>query len=92
MSVDTYLDLGKRYLENLDGYSPVSEESITVDGMAAIRHRYNLYSDGDLVKGMQVYLVKEATAWVLTYTSDSSCWQQYEPIFNHITDSFHFLD
>jgi hypothetical protein len=92
MSVETYFDSSKRHLRSLEGYGPVSEEEITVNGMTAMRHLFNQTSDGDTIRQMQVYLVRDETGWVLTYSTSSSCWQQYEPVFNHMTDSFRFLD
>jgi hypothetical protein len=92
MSVQGYFENGKSYLQAFTGYTPISDDELTVSGEPSIKHIYTWLLSGQTLKQMQVYLVQDETAWVLTFTTAPNCWSQYEATFNTITDSFQLLN
>ena len=92
MSVQSYFENGKIYLQAFAEYTPISDDELTVAGKASIKHIYTWLLAGQTLKQMQVYLVQDETAWVLTFTTAPVCWSQYEATFDTITDSFQLLN
>lgn len=62
-SVQTVFETGKRLLITLEGYTPISEDELTVNGIPTIRHVFTIVEQGTTVQIMQLYLV-------------SQCWQR----------------
>ena len=91
MSVDTYFDASQRHIRSFEGYTPVSDEEISVNGIEAIKHIYDVTLDMETMKQMQVYLVEGTLGWVITFACAADCWQQYEDVFDHIAVSFKLL-
>ena len=91
MSVQSYFENGKSYLQAFTGYTPISDDELTVAGKASIKHVYTWLLSGQTIKQMQVYLVQDETVWVLTFTAAPACWSQYEATFDTIADSFQLL-
>ena len=92
MSVQSYFENGKSYLQAFTEYTPISDDEQTVAGEPSIKHVYTWRLSGQTLKQMQVYLVQDETAWVLTFTTAPACWSQYEATFDTITDSFQLLN
>ena len=92
MSVETYFEAGKRHLRTLEGYTPISEKSLTVNGVAAIKHFCTWEPEGETVQLMQVCLVDNTTAWILSFTTVPACWDQYETTFDDMAETFQVLN
>ena len=93
MNVQTYyFEYNKWKLEAFPEYSLISSDGQTIAGEVAIRNVYTWGISGQNVKQMQVYLVKDETAWVLTFTTAPACWNQYETTFDNMVNSFQLLD
>ena len=92
LSVQSYSEGAERHLRSLEGYTSISEEELTVDGKAAIKHVFTFIMEGETFKVMQVYLVENKTAWVLSFGTVPACWSQYEVIFDNMAGSFQLLD
>jgi len=92
MSVQSYFEKGKIYLQAFTEYTPISDTELTVAGEPSIKHVYTWRLSGQTLKQMQVYLVQDETAWVLTFTTAPACWSQYESTFDTITASFQLLN
>ena len=92
MSVQSYFENGKSYLQAFTEYTPISDDELTVAGEPSIKHVYTWLLSGQTLKQMQVYVVQDETAWVLTFTTAPACWSQYEDTFDTITDSFQLLN
>ena len=92
MSVQSYFESGKSYLQAFTAYTPISDDELTVAGEPSIKHVYTWLLAGQTLKQMQVYVVQDETAWVLTFTTAPACWSQYEDTFDTITDSFQLLN
>lgn len=92
MSVQTYYESVKSILQILTGYTPISEEEMNMGVGAAIEHVYSYSLAGQTMTQMQIYLVEDQTAWVLTFSTVPACWGQYEPTFDTVVDSFQLLD
>ena len=91
MSVHSYFENGKIYLKAFAEYTPISDTELTVAGEPSIKHVYAWLLAGQTLKQMQVYVVQDETAWVLTFTTAPDCWSQYEATFDAITGSFRLL-
>ena len=92
MSVQSYFGSGQIYLQAFTGYTPISDDELTVAGEPSIKHVYTWLLAGQTLKQMQVYVVQDETAWVLTFTIAPDCWSQYKATFDTITDSFQLLN
>lgn len=92
MSVEAYFEAGKRHLRNLEGYTPISESPLTVNGVAAIKQVCTWEPEGEAVQLMQVCLVEGTTAWILSFTTVPDCWEQYEETFDTMAGTFQLLD
>ena len=93
LSVREYFETGKALLPSTyPGYRDISEEQVSLGGMAAIKHVSTASLGIVTFKQMQVYLVEGSTGWVITCTVTLGFWSQYEPIFDTIVNSFRLLD
>jgi len=92
MSVEAWFEELKGNLAAIEGYTPISEEELTVDGVAAIKHVFAFDVGVAIFNGMQLYMVKGTTGWTVTCQCPSECWSQYGPIFDTIAGSFRLLE
>ena len=92
ISLQTYWDSGKRQLASLAGYTPISEEEVTMAGRPAIKHVFSESEYGVTSNDMKVFFVEGTMAWILGCFSVPECWGQYEPTFDTIADSFLLLE
>lgn len=75
------------------GYTYVSHESTTVDGMDAFEHVYTSETgNGVLVQSRQLFANAGSTVWIASCGCDAGCWEQYEALFDTVAYSFHLLD
>lgn len=89
--VQTLFEEEKAHLATLEGYTPISEEDLIIDGMPAIKHVFTLDVAGSTVKVMEVLLVKGTTSWFMPSECAPGCWGAYEPIFDTIMSTFDLL-
>lgn len=73
------------------GYSFVSDEEITVDGVPAMEHVYTMDIGQGTVEVMQVLFLEDTTLWILSCEAAAACWPAYEPTFDVVVASFQFL-
>jgi hypothetical protein len=92
ISVETYFEAGKRYLRNLEGYTPISEKALTINSVSAIKQVCTWEPEGETIQLMQVCLVDDTTAWILSFTTIPACWDQYETTFDTMAETFQVLD
>jgi len=92
MSVEAWFEELKSNLTAIEGYTPISEEELTVDDVAAIKHVFAFDVGVAIFNGMQLYLVAGTTGWTSTCQCLSECWSQYGPIFDTIAGSFRLLE
>jgi len=88
MSVQTIFEEEKANLATLEGYTPISEEDMFLDGMPAIKHVFTLVVDEATVKVMEVLLVKGATLWFMPSECVPGCWGYSKDYFDIIAGSF----
>lgn len=70
----------------------ISGEKLGVSGRSAIKWMSTISNiDGSTFKEMSVYLIDGRTAWILIFTTVSSCWKQYEEAFEYMLGSFQLL-
>lgn len=89
---DYYTGTIKPTNDEIPGLDLSLKEDITIDGVSAIKVIWTLNQDEDSDKAMYYILVKGQTLWVITFHSESSCWDTYEDTFDIIANSFHILD
>jgi len=89
MSVQTIFEEEKANLATLEGYTPISEEDVFLDGMPAIKHVFTLVVNEATVKVMEVLLVKGATLWFMPSECAPGCWGYSRDYFDTIVGSFH---
>jgi hypothetical protein len=92
ISVETYFEAGKRHLRNLEGYTPISEKALTINSVPAIKQVCTWEPEGETIQLMQVCLVDDTTAWILSFTTVPACWDQYETTFDAMAETFQVLD
>jgi hypothetical protein len=93
MSVQTYYyEYNEWKLHAYPEYSLISSDELTVAGEVAIRNVFTWSLSGQIPKQMQVYVVQDEKAWVMTFTTAPACWSQYEAVFDTIAASFQLLD
>jgi hypothetical protein len=75
------------------GYTPISEEDVTVDGFLAIKHVCSIAVSEDVdFQAVLLYVVEDITGWIVFCTCRSDCWSQYETTFDTMIGSFQLLD
>ena len=68
------------------------EEKTTVSGVEAIKAVFKVdISHEEQWQAMMVCLVWNGTAWCLSFTLASACWDQYSETFNNIVNHFRIL-
>lgn len=92
MSVDAWFEeLKGNYTADV-GYTPISEEEVTVDGIAAIKHVCSIAYVEATFQWMLLYVVEDTNGWIVSCVCKSDCWSKYEPTFDTIVGSFRLLD
>ena len=92
MSVEAWFEEEKGNYIAEEGYTPISEEALTVNGMAAIKHVCSLAYVEVTFQWMLLYVVEDTTGWAVSCAGMSDCWSKYEPTFDTIVESFRLLD
>jgi len=65
-----------------------------VNGKGVVKYYYRIGSghlDEDDFSFVSVYLVEEATGWIISCSSLNNAWNKYKTLFDTIIDSFHIL-
>lgn len=92
MSVNTWFDELKSNYTAMEGYTPISEEAVTVDGVAAIKHVCSFDVQEGTFQAVLLYVVEDTTGWIVTCLCIADCWSQYETTFDTVIGSFQLLD
>jgi hypothetical protein len=90
-SVQALFEQEKEFLATLEGYTSISEEYLSLDGVDAIKHAYSIIKNQVTVKILEIVLVEDTTAWFTACECALGCWGAYEPSFDIILSSFHLL-
>jgi len=77
---------------DLDGFTPIPEERLSIGSLAAIKYVCTWVNKGETLQVMQIYLAKGTRWWMLTFTTIPAAWKQYEPIFDTIAGTFQLLE
>jgi hypothetical protein len=93
-SLETYYYIVAKslYEDDLDEYHFISEESLTIDSVHAIKVIFTYVDDGTTLQRMDCYLAREKTLWWIAEDCASTCWNTYEGTFNTMISSFRVLD
>lgn len=92
MGVEAWFEELKGNYTAEEGYTPISEEALTVDGIAAIKHVCSLDVGEATFEAMLLYVVEDTNGWTVTCICVSDCWTKYEPTFDTIVESLRLLD
>ena len=92
MSVDAWFEELKGNYTAAGGYIPISEEALTVDGVAAIKHVCSIDVYEVAFHAMLLYVVEDSNGWIVFCPCRSDCWSKYETTFDTIVDSYRLLD
>ncbi len=92
MSVDAWFEELKGNYTAAGGYTPISEEALTVDGVAAIKHVCSIDVYEVAFQSMLLYVVEDSNGWIVFCACRGDCWSQYETTFDTIVGSFRLLD
>ena len=90
--LQTFYHVTKIAAEMSEGYTFISEDEATIDGMPAMKFIYTDVSEGATSKWMQCVLIHNNTGWWFMFICDSECWDSMESTFNVMLNSFHVLD
>jgi hypothetical protein len=79
--------------KELQAYAQVTEETVTVGGVSAIRQVFEYKQPaGVWITVEELFLVKDGFAYVITCAASTSLRDEYESTFDTIINSFGFLD
>lgn len=92
MSLQDFWEANQPDLATIQGYAPISEEEITLCGLPAIKHVCTTTMRGTTAKHVQAFLVEGKVGWLIMCSTAADCWNQYEPVFDAIINSFELLD
>ena len=93
VSVQAYWEENKqRVREELERYTIISERGTEINGVPAVKVVATFDYQVMPVQHVQAFLVEGKTGWVVTCTCTPDCWDEYEPTFSRIVDSFRFVD
>ena len=92
MSVDAWFEELKSSYTADEGYTPIAEEALTVDGVAAIKHVCSLAYVEITFQAMLLYVVDGTNGWIVFCPCRADCWSKYETTFDTIVDSFRLLE
>lgn len=91
-TVDAWFDELKGNFTAVEGYTSISEEHVTVSGVAAIEHVCSFDVQEVSFTAMLLYAVEDSTGWTVFSTCRWDCWEDYEAVFETVLYSLHFLD
>jgi hypothetical protein len=74
--------------KKLKGYTPVSEEEITLDQIPAIKHVYTFFDKNVTFKQMAIYLKQGEVGWVINCSCSPDAYNSYQPTFEAVAASF----
>jgi hypothetical protein len=87
-----YSEIIGPYIEDFADYKLVSTENLRIDGIPAIKVIYTYVDDyGYSVQETFCILVDQGTAWLITGSCDTTCWNTYQGTFNTMSSSFRVL-
>ena len=91
-TVDAWFEEMKGNFTAVAGYTAISEEQVTVDGVAAIKHvcSFDVYEVS--FTAMLLYAVEDTVGWTVFSTCRSDGWVRYEPVFDTVLGGFRLLD
>jgi hypothetical protein len=69
-------------------YQLISQENLTIDGSAAIKHTFAYMRGEERLKAMQIYLVKSESVWIMTCLCSPEFFDLFKPAFDAIVSSF----
>ena len=87
-----YSEKMKPAMENWSDYNLISEENVTIDDIPAVKVICTYSEDGDTVKAMVCFLVKQQRFWSIEGDCALTCWDTYKGTFNTMISSFQFID
>jgi hypothetical protein len=93
MDLQNYYEVKKEKVKEralmLNNYAFISEEDLAIDDMPAIKHIFTHSTpDGRPAKSMHVYLVKNQTAWVISFSGEPTSLDAFKSTFDAIISSF----
>lgn len=94
-SLQTYFyDYLLPFWSDVEGYTSISIEDISLNGVPAIKHIFTEIeaADGYTIKHISIAAVNERECWHIMINISPECWNSYKDRLNTITDSFRFLD
>lgn len=92
MDVEDYFESVKGYFRGeYPYYTPVSTETMTVNGRKAIRHTWTFDVDGVTYKYVRQYMVHRKTIWLLEAGCTLGSFDNYRGIYNTMMSGLHIL-
>ncbi|MBM3702335.1 MAG: hypothetical protein FJW63_04980 [Actinobacteria bacterium] len=92
-TLESFFEYRKNYLVgNIENYSPVSTEELTMNGVPAIKYTYTQTVGPTAYKSVEICLVKNNTGWILAFNSPGKSFYSYKSTFNTCFNSFRILE
>jgi len=91
-SLQTLVESGKEGLEDLEEYTLISEDELTIGGIPAVKLVFTHTELGFTEQVKHIYLLNEQIAWAIGTSSAAECWNKYEDTFDTIAGSFRLLE
>ena len=92
MDVEDYFGLEKAYFpgEYAD-YTPISTNTLTLNGKKAIKHTWSFTLGGDTLKYIRLYVIDEKVVWVLEAGCFKESFDSYKNTYDTMISGFYIL-
>jgi hypothetical protein len=92
MDVEDYFESEKGYFPGeYANYTPISTDTLTLNGRKAIRHTWTFTVGSDAFKYIRQYIVDRKTIWVLEAGCALGSFDSYESVYNTMMSGFYTL-
>jgi hypothetical protein len=92
MDVEDYFESERGYFPGeYANYTPISTDTLTLNGKKAIRHTWTFTLDGDAFKYIRQYIVDQKTIWILEAGYPLESFDGYKSIYDTMMSGFYIL-
>jgi len=93
MDVEDYFESEERYFPGeYANYNPTSTDTLTINGLKAVKHTWTFTVSGDGFKYVREYIVERKTIWLLEAGCTLDSFDSYQSVYNTMMSGFYILE
>lgn len=92
-NLEDFFDYRKDYMrKNIEDYSLILREDVTVNGVPAIKYTYSRTLGSTAYKSAEMCLFKNSTGWIVSFSCPEKTFDTYRNIIDTCFKSFSLID